>query len=121
MITEKKTSILNAIPKNVTADPDADDRTQYAPSINNTSTTANTHTLSNYQNTLREVPPMCYGNKCRILKAKGILRRPMFCANRRNMCAGCIHEAGRHRKVQQIEHQILHNTASNDVSMPLLN
>jgi len=121
MTTEKKKSILNAIPKNITTDPDADDATQYAPSINNTSTTANTHTLSNYQNTLREVPPICYGNKCRILKAKGILRRPMFCANRRNMCAGCIHEAGRHRKVQQIEHQILHNTASNDVWVPLLN
>jgi hypothetical protein len=37
------------------------------------------------------------------------------------MCAGCIHEAGRHRKVQQIEHQILHNTASNDVWVPLFN
>jgi len=39
-------------------------------------------------------PPLrtCYANKCRLLKARGILRHPMFCINNKNMCSGCLNE-----------------------------
>jgi len=58
--------------------------------------------IEDVQNTphIRET---CHADKCRLLKAKGGLRRPTFCSNKRNMCSGCINKSLRHRKVDQLE------------------
>jgi hypothetical protein len=39
---------------------------------------------------------ICYANKCRLLKAKGIIRRHMYCIRGKNMCSGCKNEELRH-------------------------
>lgn len=58
---------------------------------------------------------MYYAYKCRILRGKGILRRPMFCANKRNMWSRCFNETLRHQKVLQLEKEILEKNALNQV------
>jgi len=62
----------------------------------------------------------CYANKCRLLRAKGILRRPTFCANNKSMCSGCMNENLRHRKVIQIEKDILNDYSSNEALAPII-
>jgi len=44
----------------------------------------------------------------------------MPCANNRNMCAGCLSETLRHRKLERLESEILEDTASNETLEPLL-
>jgi hypothetical protein len=67
------------------------------------------------------VPRICHASKCRLLLAKGILRRPMLCASNKSMCSGCINESLRHQKMQQIEHEILIDSTPNDTLAPILN
>jgi len=53
-------------------------------------------------NQISQTPPhtlpvrkACYATRCRLLRAKGILSRIMYCAPRKNMCSGCISESAR--------------------------
>eukprot|EP00590_Aulacoseira_subarctica_P005385 CAMPEP_0172418598 /NCGR_PEP_ID=MMETSP1064-20121228/5061_1 /TAXON_ID=202472 /ORGANISM="Aulacoseira subarctica , Strain CCAP 1002/5" /LENGTH=302 /DNA_ID=CAMNT_0013157589 /DNA_START=1150 /DNA_END=2058 /DNA_ORIENTATION=+ len=62
----------------------------------------------------------CYANKCQLLQARGILRRRVPCIKGRNTCSGCSIEAGIHRKVLQIEAEILALSITNDTLIPLL-
>jgi len=66
------------------------------------------------------VKRICHANKCRLLQAKGILRRPMYCIEGKNMCSGCVNESLRHRRISQIEHDILIDTSSNSILAPIL-
>jgi len=56
---------------------------------------------------------ICYGDKCRLFKAKGIIRRPMYCMEKRNICSGCHNETLRHRKTEQMEQSILNDFTDN--------
>jgi len=66
------------------------------------------------------IQKICHANRCRLLLAKGLLRKPMQCAKGRNMCSGCICESTRHRKIATLELEILEATATNEVLAPLL-
>ncbi len=57
----------------------------------------------------------CHGSKCRLLKAKGMLPRLMFCAKGKNLCSGCINELLRQKKVTQIEQDIIRDLSPNDI------
>jgi hypothetical protein len=63
---------------------------------------------------------LCHTTKCQLLRAKGILRRPMVCLKGKNMCSGCVNESQRHKKTQQMELEILSNSSSNNVWSPFL-
>ncbi len=69
------------------------------------------------QNTSRQT---CHATKCRILRAKGILLRPMYCSNNKSMCSGCYSEAMRHKRTFFIEQALLNDTTSNAVLAPLI-
>lgn len=62
----------------------------------------------------------CFGSKCRILLAKGILRRVNLCTRNRNICTGCTMEASKQRKVKQLEHEFLLLSMDNQALAPLL-
>jgi len=62
----------------------------------------------------------CFANKCRLLRVKGNLRRHTFCTNNKSMCLGCINENLRHRKVVQIEKDILNDCSSNETLAPII-
>jgi len=62
----------------------------------------------------------CHATKCRILTAKGILRRPIPSAKGRNMCSGCIAEASKQRENKKLEIEMIKSSASNDILSPLL-
>lgn len=63
---------------------------------------------------------ICHATKCRLLRAKGIISRPMKCIDKKHMCAGCMSESIRHKKTKQIEMDLLHNMAANDTMAPLM-
>jgi len=46
---------------------------------------------------------ICHTNKCQLLKAKGILKRPMFCINNKSLCSGCLNESLWHWRLLQAE------------------
>lgn len=75
--------------------------------------------LSNF--TTSHSRKICYAYKCRILRAKGILCKPMPCANNRNMCSVCLNETLRHRKVLQLEKDTLESNTSNQILAPIRN
>ncbi len=66
------------------------------------------------------VKRICHADKCRLLQVKGILRRPMYCIEGKNRCSGCVNESLRHRRISQIEHDILIDTSSNSILAPIL-
>ena len=66
------------------------------------------------------VKRQCYATKCRLLQAKGIVLRPMFCVTGRNMCSGCSNESSRQRKVLQLEKELLQLSVDNAILAPLL-
>jgi hypothetical protein len=66
------------------------------------------------------VQHVCHANKCWLLKAKGILRRPMFCSRKKSMCSGCMNESLHHKRVLQMEKEILSNISLNNTWLPLL-
>jgi len=119
MLTHKKDSILQLPQPLPQQNNNADDRTQYASQEDNTPRTRTSTTRANIHATTTLLQ-VCHANKCRLLHAKGILRRPMLCANKRTMCSGCINESLRHRKVKQIEMDILSNTQQNSTWAPIL-
>ena len=63
---------------------------------------------------------VCHASICRLLKAQGILRRPMLCCPNKSTCAGCHNEYMRHRRTAQIEKDILHNISDNTTLEPML-
>jgi len=119
MLTHKKDSILQLPQPLPQQNNNADDRTQYASQEDNTPRTRTSTTRANIHATTTLLQ-VCHANKCRLLHAKGILRRPMLCANKRTMCSGCINESLWHRKVKQIEMDILSNTQQNSTWAPIL-
>jgi hypothetical protein len=66
------------------------------------------------------VKRICHANKCCFLQAKGILRRPMYCIEGKNRCSGCVNESLRHRRISQIEHDILIDISANFILLPIL-
>jgi hypothetical protein len=62
----------------------------------------------------------CHATKCQLLHAKGIIRRPMICANNKNTCSGCSNEASQHRKTHLLEHDILTQSIPNERIAPVL-
>jgi len=81
-------------------------------------TSEKTSTPKNSSIALTQRP--CYANKCCLLRVKGILRRPIFCTNNKNMCLGCINENLRHHKVIQIEKDILNDYSFNETLAPII-
>jgi hypothetical protein len=67
-----------------------------------------------------QAPKRCYGIKCGILHAKGILHRTLRCATKQNTCSGCILEMSKQRKVKQIEQELLSLSIDNQTLAPLL-
>ena len=65
-------------------------------------------------------PKMCHANKCRLLLAKGIIRRPMICAKSRHMCSGCICEETRQRKAATLELELMETSTSNPTLAPMI-
>jgi hypothetical protein len=63
---------------------------------------------------------ICFANKCRLLKAKGIIQKPMLYAKARNMCSGCIYENSCQRKTKILELEIMESVANNVTLSPLL-
>ena len=68
----------------------------------------------------QHIPRKCHAIKCRILLAKGILRKPVFCTANRNMCSGCTNENLKHACVARIEKELLMATVDNITLAPLL-
>ena len=62
----------------------------------------------------------CFAIKCRILQAKGMLRKPMTCATNRNVCSGCCNEAAKQTQVTQLEQEIVQLSIDNASLAPLL-
>ena len=62
----------------------------------------------------------CHSIKCRILYAKGIIRRPMLCLKGRNMCSGCTIESSKQRKTNQLENEMLAVKTDNNTLASLL-
>jgi hypothetical protein len=62
----------------------------------------------------------CYASKCRILKARGIIKYTMTCSKNRNMCTGCLLEMAKQRKVNQLEQELLMLMVNNEVLAPIL-
>jgi hypothetical protein len=119
MLSKQKNAVINGglaenLPGNTSDDP-----TEYA-SCNGNITHLATPVPASNTSTHATTQPFCYGNKCRLLRAKGILRRPMRCVCKKNMCSGCINESLRHKRVLQIENEILTNVSPNESWMPLL-
>jgi len=111
MLISRKKTLLNSeeqekrpsMPNNETCEhPDSIHMEQNS-SVNN-------ETMPNTPQVRRE---MCGADKCRLLKAKGIIRRPMYCSNRRCMCSGCISKSLRHRKVDQKEQAVRFDSSPN--------
>ena len=65
-------------------------------------------------------PRQCHAIKCRILQAKGIIRKPALCTASRNMCSGCTNENLKHSCVARIEKEIILATTDNVALAPLL-
>jgi hypothetical protein len=63
---------------------------------------------------------ICFANKCHLLKAKGIIQKPMLCTKARNMCSGCIHENSCQRKAKILELEIMESVDNNVTLSPLL-
>ncbi len=70
-----------------------------------------------HSNTL---PLICHGDKCRLFRAKGIIRRPMYCMERKNVCSGCFNENLHHRKVKQMEQMLSEDFTDNRILMHLI-
>jgi hypothetical protein len=70
-----------------------------------------------HSNTL---PLICHGDKCRLFRAKGIIRHPMYCMKRKNACSGCFNENLLHRKVKQMEQMLLEDFTDNGILMHLI-
>jgi hypothetical protein len=66
-------------------------------------------------------PRACHATKCRLLRAKEMLTRTMFCTNNQNMCSGCHAELIRQRRTKQIETEILTASSPNAILAPILN
>jgi hypothetical protein len=86
----------------------------------NTSTSTPANHRTNTQPPINQTNRRCHAIKCRLLRAKGILPRPMLCASTKHMCSGCLSEPIRHKKTAQIEMDILSNMAPNTTWAPLL-
>ena len=86
----------------------------------NTSTSTPANHRTNTQSPINQTNRRCHAIKCRLLRAKGILPRPMLCASTKHMCSGCLSESTRHKKTAQIEMDILTNMAPNTTWAPLL-
>jgi hypothetical protein len=64
---------------------------------------------------------VCHAIKCRILYAKGIIRRPMMlCSTGRNICSGCTIEAAKQKKAKQLEREVLLLNGKKSELAPLL-
>jgi hypothetical protein len=71
-----------------------------------------------HSNTL---PLICHGDKCRLFRAKGIIRRPMYCMKqKKNVHSGCFNKNLRHRKVKQMEQMLLEDFTDNRILMHLI-
>jgi hypothetical protein len=82
------------------------------------SCTANTQDTSN-----DDTPPplrTCHAIKCRLLKARAILRYPRYCINNKNMCSGCLNENMQQMHMLQIKSDILHSNESNSLLAPII-
>jgi hypothetical protein len=62
----------------------------------------------------------CYGNKCRLLQAKGIILRLMLCATGRNMCSGYLSKSTKLRRLDPLENEIMILKVDNSRLAPLL-
>ncbi len=103
MVSKQKKNINDEKNANIQAVNNDDDHTNYAPDNNNIlrpdkpAATTNTSAPNGTQH-------FCHASKCWLLRAKGILRRPKYCAIKKNMWSGCLNESLRQKKVLQIEH-----------------
>ncbi len=77
------------------------------------------HTI-NTQSQMDQPKKICRAVKCRLLKAKGILPRPLYCMKMKDMCSGCVSKAIRHKKTKLSETDIKNNMASNSILSPLV-
>ena len=91
-------------------------------SMENTQQTEAQNAPSNSSQTQHheQAPKRCYGIKCGILHAKGILHRTLRCATKQNTCSGCILEMSKQRKVKQLEQELLSLSIDNQTLAPLL-
>jgi len=62
----------------------------------------------------------CYAIKCRLLQAAGVIRKTMLCSIGKTICSGCYIETSKHRRVKQLENEILHLLADNNTLSPLV-
>jgi len=116
MIAEKKKSLC--MPEDMIGSSEKTENIEH--NSMRSSNTTNAHS-SNTNKIYSPRPQLiCNANKCRIMKAKGILRRPMFCVQGKNMCSGCINENLRHRKVVKIEQEIMYDVSPNAILAPIL-
>jgi hypothetical protein len=76
-----------------------------------------TNTMSQQTKTKKR---RCYATKCRLLQARGIIRRTMRCTTNRNMYSGCIIEQAKQRRVKQLEVEMLALSCENHILTPLL-
>jgi hypothetical protein len=110
MLVKQKKEICDFKPPRTEPTENDDEYTNYA-SRNNMMANRSNNTLSSPLHPLGQI---CHANKCRLLHAKGILRRLMLCSPGKNMCLGCANKASRHRRIQQIELEILGNCSPNE-------
>jgi hypothetical protein len=110
MLVKQKKEICDFKPPYTEPTENDDESTNYA-SRNNMMANRSNNTPSSPLHPLEQI---CHANKCRLLRAKGILRRPMLCSPGKNMCSGCANEASRHRRIQQIELEIIGNCSPNE-------
>jgi hypothetical protein len=78
--------------------------------------------LTNNNTGLHTMSPKCkcFANKCRLLRAKGVIQHQMLCSDGRNMCSGCYNESAKHCRVLQLEQEILTISVNNDTLAQLL-
>jgi hypothetical protein len=89
MLVKQKKEICDFKPPRTEPTENDDESTNYA-SRNNMMANRSNNTPSSPLHPLGQI---CHANKCRLLRAKGILRRPMLCSPGKNMCLGCANEA----------------------------
>jgi hypothetical protein len=115
-ITEKKKSLC--VPEDIIGSSEKTENIEH--NLMRSSNTTNAHS----SNTTKIYSPrpqwICNANKCRIMKAKGILWRPMFCVQGKSMRSGCINENLRHREVIKIEREIMYDISPNAILAPIL-
>jgi hypothetical protein len=120
MPSKQKNAVINGRFAENLPSSNSDDPTEYA-SCNGNTTHLDTPVPAFNTSAHAAAQHFCHGNKCRLLRAKGILRRPMQCVYKKSMCSGCINQSLHHKRVLQTENEILNNISQNESWMPLLN